>query len=218
MPIKVSDVMGRVAIAVRQDARFGDIVAAMKRYAVGAVTVVDADHRPIGVVTQDDLLLKETDPVRHRTTIFEGAGIRQEHRKAAATIAGELMTSPAITVTPGTPVRDAARTMHEKKIRQLPVIDPATGRITGTVHQADLLRVFERPVNELWAEVEETIRDVVRVDPRTLSIGVDGGIVTIAGQVGSRSQALQLAESVRRLEGVIDVTCELTFTRDDVLL
>ncbi|MEV0830452.1 CBS domain-containing protein [Nonomuraea rubra] len=48
MPIEVKDVMGRVAIAVPADASFADIVAAMKRFAVGAVTVIDADRRPMG--------------------------------------------------------------------------------------------------------------------------------------------------------------------------
>lgn len=47
--------MGRTAIGVRQDTGFPDIVAAMRRFAVGAVTVTDLDGRPIGVVSKDDL-------------------------------------------------------------------------------------------------------------------------------------------------------------------
>jgi hypothetical protein len=42
--------MGRTAIAVRHDTGFPDIVAAMRRFAVGAVTVTDLDGCPIGVV------------------------------------------------------------------------------------------------------------------------------------------------------------------------
>ncbi|MEU8149486.1 CBS domain-containing protein [Nonomuraea sp. NPDC048901] len=52
MSIQVKDVMGRVAIAVLEEASFAEIVAAMKRFAVGAVTVIDADRRPVGVVRQ----------------------------------------------------------------------------------------------------------------------------------------------------------------------
>ncbi|MFD2352466.1 CBS domain-containing protein [Nonomuraea ferruginea] len=100
MTIHVRDVMGRVAIAVLEDASFSDIIGAMKRYAVGAVTVIDADRRPVGVVSEDDLLLKEIDPVRHSVSIFEGPRQRLEHQKAAGVRARQLMTSPAITVTP----------------------------------------------------------------------------------------------------------------------
>ncbi|GAA2852762.1 CBS domain-containing protein [Streptosporangium fragile] len=216
MPIKVSDVMGRVPIAVRQDAHFADILDMMKRYAVGAVTVVDADRRPVGVVSQDDLLLKETDPVRHRTTIFESAARRREHEKAAGSIAMELMTSPAITVTPGTSVRDAARLMHDRRIGQLPVIDPVTGRIVGTVHQGDLLRVFERPAAELLAEIRETIRDVAGEDLDGLTVEIERGAVRLGGEVGRASQAVRLVEAVRRLEGVVDVVSELRHRGDDV--
>lgn len=139
MTMKVKDVMGRVAIAARTDASFDDIIVTMQRFKVGAVTVIDADRRPIGVVSEDDLLLKET--------AEGGSGFgrrRAEQRKAAGTTARELMTSPAITVTGDTSVHDAARLMHKNRIKQLPVIDSVTGRIVGTVHQGDLLKIFAR--------------------------------------------------------------------------
>ncbi|MFI7700623.1 CBS domain-containing protein [Nonomuraea sp. NPDC049480] len=213
MSIEVKDVMGRVAIAVLEDASFADIVAAMKRYAVGAVTVVDADRRPVGVVSEDDLLLKEIDPVRHSVSMFESRRRRHEHDKAAAVTAGQLMTSPAITVTPGTCVRDAARLMHDKRIKQLPVIDPVTGRIIGTLHQRDVLRVFTRPTAELEADVRAVLRD-----PEAFSIEIDQGVVKVSGRVQWRSQAIAVAEAVRAVEGVVDVICEVASDKDDLLI
>ncbi|MGP3934066.1 CBS domain-containing protein [Nonomuraea sp. KM88] len=111
MSIEVREIMGRVAIAVLADASFAEIVAAMKRFAVGAVTVIDTDRRPMGVVSEDDLLLKEIEPVRHGMSMFESRHRRREHEKATGATASQLMTSPAITVTPDTSVRDAARLM-----------------------------------------------------------------------------------------------------------
>ncbi|MEU5868919.1 MULTISPECIES: CBS domain-containing protein [unclassified Nonomuraea] len=211
MSIEVKDVMGRVAIAVLEHASFADIVAAMKRYAVGAVTVIDADRRPVGVVSEDDLLLKETGHARHPVSVFESRARRQEHRKAAAVTAAELMTSPAVTVTPGMPVREAARIMHARRVRQLPVIDPVTGRVVGTLHQRDVLRVFTRPA----AELEADVRAVLPQDG-TYSVGIDAGVVTIAGRVATRSRAAALAESVRAVEGVVDVVAELDCDQDDL--
>ncbi|MET8053322.1 CBS domain-containing protein [Streptosporangium sp. NPDC005286] len=215
MPIKVSDVMGRTAIAVRQDAGFADIVNVMRRFAVGAVTVIDLDRRPIGVVSQDDLLLKESDTMRHSISIFESTARRREHEKAAAVVAKDLMTSPAITVTPGMPARDAARLMHDKKIEQLPVIDPVTGRIAGILHRSDLLRVFDRPEAELRAEAEAVVRDLTGTD---VAISVENGVVTLGGKVEHRSQAVRLIQAIRRLEGVIDVTSRLEHGSDDLLV
>ncbi|MFI6921087.1 CBS domain-containing protein [Nonomuraea spiralis] len=213
MSIEVKDVMGRVAIAVPAYASFADVVAAMKRFAVGAVTVIDADRRPVGVVSEDDLLVKESDPVRHSVSIFESRDRRAEHHKAAAVNAAQLMTSPAITVTPGTPLRDAAQLMHDHRVKQLPVIDPVTGRIAGTLHQRDVLRVFTRPAGELEAEIR-----AVLPDPERFSVVVDRGVVTIGGRTGTRSQAIAVTEAVRAVEGVIDVVSELTCVKDDLVV
>lgn len=211
MSVQVKDVMGRVAIAVLENASFADVLAAMKRYAVGAVTVIDADRRPVGVISQDDLILKEIDTVRHPVTIFASGRIRAEHRKATARTAAELMTSPAITVTPGTLVKDAARTMHDSRIKQLPVIDVVTGRMIGTLHEADVLRVFTRPAEELEADIRQLVGG-------GFSITVDKGVVTIGGRVERASRAIALVEQVRQLEGVVDVISELTYPREDLFL
>ncbi|MGJ6970032.1 CBS domain-containing protein [Streptosporangium sp. G11] len=217
MSITVSDVMGRTAIAVRQDAGFADIVAVMRRFAVGAVTVIDADRRPVGVVSQDDLLLKESDAVRHGIPVFESAARRREHEKAAAVVARDLMTSPAITVTPGTPARDAARLMHDKRIQQLPVIDPVTGRLAGILHRANLLRVFDRLEAELRAEAEAVALDLTATGSE-VTIGIENGVVTLDGKVERHSQVVQIVQAIRRLEGVIDVTSRLEHGDDDLLV
>ncbi|WP_113705589.1 CBS domain-containing protein [Nonomuraea lactucae] len=209
MSIEVKDVMGRVAIAVLQEASFADIVSAMRHFGVGALTVIDAERRPVGVVSEDDLLLKEADTVRHSVSIFESRAQRQEHRKAAGVTAAELMTAPAITVTPETPVRDAVRLMHDRRVKQLPVIAPETGRIVGTVHQRDALRVFTRPEAELVADIQALLPD-----RGSLSIEIDKGVVTICGEVSRRSKVKALVEAVRAVEGVVDVVPKLVHDKD----
>jgi len=140
---QVKDVMGHVAIAVVADASFADIVAALRRFKVGAVAVVDGERRVLGVVSEDDLLLREVEAGRQDGAPYLGPRRRRdEHRKATGTTAYELMTSPAITVTRETSVREAATLMHDHRIKQLPVVNPENGRIVGTVHQSDLLKVL----------------------------------------------------------------------------
>jgi CBS domain-containing protein len=212
MSIKVEDVMGRVAITVRENASFADIVAAMKRYAVGSVTVIDADRRPVGIVSEEDLLLKEIVPLR-RTALIESRGRRRERDKAVAATAAGLMTTPALTVTPGTAVRDAARLMRDKRVKQLPVIDPVTGRVAGTLHQQDVLRVFTRPAADIEAEV-----DALLPEPAAFWVGIDQGVVTVRGTVEWSSQAVDLIEAIRQVEGVVDVVSELSYDKEDLLV
>ncbi|MET7332296.1 CBS domain-containing protein [Nonomuraea sp. NPDC005650] len=213
MPIEVKNVMGRVAIAVREDASFSEIVDAMQRFAVGAVTVIDADRRPVGVVSEDDLLLKEADTAGHSVSIFEPRKRKREHEKAAGVKAAQLMTTPAITVTPGTSVREAAQLMHAKRIKQLPVIDAVTGRIIGTLHQRDVLRVFTRPPEAL----ERDIRAVLP-HPERFTIKIEQGVVTISGVVERKSEAIALTERIRVVEGVVDVRFAVAFEKDDLLI
>ena len=96
-------------------------------------------------------------------------------------------------MTPGAPVRDAARLMHEKRIKQLPVIDAVTGRIVGTLHRSDVLRVFTRSTGQLESDVKAVIGDL-----KPVSVSVSGGVVTISGRVARGSEAVQLTEEIRR--------------------
>lgn len=123
------------------------------------------------------------------------------------------MTSPAITVTPGTSIRDAARLMRDKRIKQVPVIDVMTGRIIGTLHQRDVLRVFIRPAEALERDIMTAIEA-----PDDLTLVIDQGIVTVGGRTESRSKAVRLVESVKAVDGVIDVVSELTYPKDDVVV
>lgn len=215
MTMYVKDVMGKVAIAVQQDASFADMVEAMRRFKVGAVAVIDVDRRPVGVVSEDDLLLKEIDVNQHGHNVFETIKRRREHDKAQGTTAVDVMTSPAITVTGETPVREAARLMHQHKIKQLPVIDVVTGRITGTVHQSDLLKVFTRFAGDILAEAEQAASKMC-LNPADLSIEVERGVVSLKGQIARHSQIAQLTEHIRRIEGVVEVKADLKFAHDDL--
>ena len=56
--------------------------------------------------------------------------------------ARDVMVSPVITVKPGTPVKEAARILLERRISAVPVVDDK-GKIAGIVSEGDLLRRSE---------------------------------------------------------------------------
>ncbi|MEV4294805.1 CBS domain-containing protein [Microbispora rosea] len=210
MPMTVRDVMNRFVVAVEVTASFTDVVTAMCRFHVGAVPVVDGERRVIGMVSDGDLLLKDLDR-RPGDVIIEGPTRRRERRKASGRTAAQIMSSPAITVTEDTTLRRAACLMHRNRIKELPVVDGETGRITGLVKQSDLIRAFCRPPEDIRDDVVEVVS---RYSPRC-AVRVEDGIVHLDGGVARRSQLFAMIEEVWQVDGVVDVDSSITFETDD---
>jgi CBS domain-containing protein len=66
----------------------------------------------------------------------------------------ELMTSPAVTVGPGTTLKQAVHLLDEHRISAMPVVDD-TGRIVGVVSEADVLRESIPPDHRAYGRLVE---------------------------------------------------------------
>jgi CBS domain-containing protein len=67
--------------------------------------------------------------------------------------AGEVMSSPAVTVTPETSVEDCRLVMEQNQVRRVPVVDQRGG-CCGIVAQADLaLKTDEEKTAEVVRQV-----------------------------------------------------------------
>jgi CBS domain-containing protein len=137
MNATVKDVMTTQVVAVRRDATFKEMVITLRRYRVSAFPVVDDHEKVIGVVSEADMLPKEvlTDP-----GMVTGLLHHREVRKAAGLTAGDLMTHPAVTVSPDDSVRHAAQLMHGLRIKRLPVVNSG-GQLIGIISRSDVLSV-----------------------------------------------------------------------------
>ena len=81
---------------------------------------------------------------------------------------------------------------------------------------ADHAAVLARPDAELRGEVlNEVVIGVLQLDSDKLSINVVDGIVQLDGTVESRTDARLLQELAVRVEGVISVNSDVTWTSDD---
>jgi CBS domain-containing protein len=87
----------------------------------GALLVISEDNL-VGVVSERDYA---------RKVILQGKSSKQTQVK-------EIMTSPAIFVTPEQTIEDSMRIMTEKHIRHLPVVE--NGKILGVVSIGDLVK------------------------------------------------------------------------------
>ncbi|WP_367222815.1 CBS domain-containing protein [Streptomyces sp. 16-176A] len=204
----VSDVMTHTVVAVGRDAPFKDIVGLMGQWKVSALPVLEGEGRVIGVVSEADLLPKEefrdSDPDR-----FTQLRRLSDLAKAGALTAGELMSSPAVTVHPDATLAEAARIMAQRRVKRLPVVN-AEGLLEGVVSRGDLLKVFLRPDDEIADEVRREI--VSRLFPapaEPVRVEVSDGAVTLTGRIRDTSLVPVAARLVRAVEGVVDVECDL---------
>ena len=155
MSATVRDVMTTRVVAVRRDATFKEMAAMLRRSRISAFPVVDDARRVIGVVSEADLLVKE--PVQAEgTSVLAALRHFKEEDKAAGITAGELMTSPAVTVGPDAAVEEAARLMYDRRVKRLPVVTPA-GLLVGIISRADVLSVFDRPDQQIRDEVTRQV-------------------------------------------------------------
>ncbi|WP_030326210.1 CBS domain-containing protein [Streptomyces flavochromogenes] len=198
----VSDVMTHTAIAIGRDAPYKEIVALMDQWRVSAVPVLEGEGRVVGVVSEADLLPKEEFRLDEpRPDEFAEAA------KAGALRAGELMSSPAITVHPDATLAEAARIMATRKVKRLPVVN-GIGMLEGVVSRSDLLKVFLRTDGEIEAEIRRSVLGE-SVAPAGLEVSVVEGVATLHGALAERSLVPLLARAVRAVEGVVDVRMDL---------
>lgn len=209
----VQDVMTRTVAVVTADTPFKVVARRLAEHRVAALPVVDARDRAIGIVSEADLLVKEEHLTADRSHRHD-----PDRAKAAGTTAGEIMSTPVVTIGPGAPLADAARLMHVHGFRSMPVVDP-DGRVIGIVARRDLLKAFLRPDADIRDEIlEEIVRDALWLEPDTVRVTVEQGVVTLEGQMERASLIpvfIRLAEGV---DGVVRVDARLSFDFDDTAI
>jgi len=200
----VRDVMTRRVVSVREDASFKEMADMLRRTRISAFPVIDKSNRVIGVVSEADLLVKEAVQATGTSIVAALRHIREED-KAQGVTAGDLMTRPAITISPDAPVPEAARIMYDRRVKRLPVVN-AAGHLLGIVSRADVLAVFNRPDEETRDEILHRVLPAAAVSkPAEFEVTVRDGIVTISGPAQSEQTARNLLDAARHVQGVVAV-------------
>ncbi|MFI1566496.1 CBS domain-containing protein [Streptomyces sp. NPDC020490] len=192
-PHPVGEVMTGEVVVAHRDTPVRELVRLLERHRISGLPVVDHDDKVLGMVSGTDLARA---PAGGRT-------------------AGELMSTPAVTVHPEQSVSDAARVMERHGIERLPVIDEED-RLIGIVTRRDLLRVFLRTDGTIRRQViDEIVVGALGLPPDAVAVSVRDGMVTLAGRVERRSDIPPAVRSAYRVEGVVGVVNGLTYRVDD---
>ena len=140
----VRDLMHPGVITCRPDVTLGQVAVMLTQHHVHALIVADRDGRPLGIISDFDLLAGEwlsADP---------------EGLEAMRTMtAGELMSTPVDTIEADAPVSEAARRMRKEVIHRLLVTDG--GKPVGVISISDFVAGLAKtaPVRR------ETVADVM---------------------------------------------------------
>jgi len=215
MERKVRDVMTRSVVYVDESTPFKQIVASLSLRGVSALPVIDANGAVVGVVSENDLLVKEEGSVPARRKLLHPERARNETHRLHGLVAKDFMTAPAVTIGPDESIPAAARRMTQRGVGRLPVVD-ASGRCVGMVTRRDLLAAYLRPDEEIHDElVHDLIPHRMSIDPSTLPVRVRDGVVTLEGRVECRSMIPLIRSLVAAVDGVVDVEVKTTFETDD---
>lgn len=142
--------------------------------------VVDADNRPVGVISQGDLIYKADMPMRLGLLAESDRDKMSSVLKTLATKrAGEVMTQPAVTIGQEKLISDAVKLMLQKRVKRLPVVDEK-GRLVGNISRVDIFHTILRECPDWQAFQKHAIevanlqsvsdimrRDVITVLPDT---------------------------------------------------
>lgn len=213
MSDRVKDVMNWPVQVVMTNIAFKDIAALLQRHRISALPVVDTDGRLVGIVSEADLLLKETHPVLGSTRLLASTRRRRALAKSQGQTAEELMSAPVATVGPDATTADAARLMLERNVKRLPVIDEH-GLVLGIVTRGDLLKVYLRDDDAIRRDVLDLIGEIWP-EGSGVNVQVRSGVVTLRGTVARRTDIELLTRVVASSRGVVGVVDELAFRTDD---
>jgi len=122
--MNISHVLARKGggvVTIRPGQSIREALAALAQHNIGALVVVEAEARPVGILSERDIVR---------------AAVRDE-RVFDRTVR-DLMTRDVIVATPEDDLKAVAHTMTEKHIRHLPVV---TGdRLVGIVSIGDVVK------------------------------------------------------------------------------
>ena len=121
MSLEVQDIMVQKVVTVEEDASLKEVVTLMNKHEIGCL-VVCKNQRPVGIITERDLLKKVL------ANSPEMTHIRVQ----------QIMSTPVLTGRHDMEIEQAIGLMVEQKIKKVPITQ--NGKLVGLVTLTDILR------------------------------------------------------------------------------
>lgn len=175
--ILVRHVMTAAPITVTGDTTVDRAVKALLSDTYTGLPVVDGEGRPVGVVSQSDLIYRAQMPIRLALMArSQPEFLEKTLRNLSRIRVDEIMTAPAETIREDALLTEAVRKMLEKKVKRLPVVD-SWGKLCGILSRLDVFQTITRESpdweairrREIRVEDARTVSDIMHRDTRTVT-------------------------------------------------
>jgi CBS domain-containing protein len=143
--LKARDIMTKEVVSVKPETTMEELARLLMKEQISGMPVVDDSGKLIGVVTENDLISKNSR--LHIPTILRlfdayiplgTSKMESDIRKMAAATVGEICTKEVTTVDEEASVEYIATIMTEKRIHLLPVLKE--GKLVGIIGKKDLIK------------------------------------------------------------------------------
>jgi CBS domain-containing protein len=129
----VGDVCGTVVVTARPDETVVEAARRMRDRHVGDLVVADAHQRPVGMLTDRDIVV---------------SAVAQSPDRLDGLLIGDVMTREVFTVHRADSISSALAQMRARGVRRMPVVAP-DGRLDGIVTFDDILHVMSGELHDL---------------------------------------------------------------------
>ena len=140
MPKRARDVMTPDPACCSPHTSIDQVARMMIQNNCGEIPIVDASNRPLGVVTDRDIVCR----------------IVAEGKNPLGYTAEQAMTTPVVALGPDVSIDDVIATMEDRQIRRVLVVDDE-GACAGIIAQADV--AAKGPARKTAELVREVSRD-----------------------------------------------------------
>ncbi len=175
--LKVKDIMTVSPQTVTPDTTLYDVTKILLSSIFTGIPVVDTENRPIGIITQGDLIYRAGLPMRlGLLSVCDPQVLSDSLKPLVSRLAKEIMSQPATCIGEDQFATDAVNLMLEKNLKRFPVINKQGG-ITGILSRLDIFRTIMRECPD-WKAFEcrqiqvknlNTVSDIMRRDAHTVS-------------------------------------------------
>jgi acetoin utilization protein AcuB len=129
----VGNRMTRNPVIILDTASLDDGLHLMRERRVRRLPVLDESGKMVGIVSDKDLLHAAPSPAT-------SLSVYELHYLLAKLTIKQVMSSPVISVSPDTPLEEAARVMADNKIGGLPVVEG--DKLVGIITETDIFKIL----------------------------------------------------------------------------
>lgn len=147
--MKIKEIMTKEVITVAPETKVREVASILGEKKIGGVPVIDKTGEIVGIITESDLFIKEKGIPFSVVKIPHLFNQWVEPRKLATIYheidthkAGDVMSSPVVTISPEEEVGEAASLMFEHDISRLPVVE--NNRLVGIITRSDIIKLMAK--------------------------------------------------------------------------